>query len=63
MNSVSEKFVSTDSHQLGVTDFVHIGLVVEDLDETVRFLVLLGFQCGEPGVFSGGSIGSSVSRT
>ena len=28
-----------DSHRAGVTDFVHIGLVVEDLDETVRFLV------------------------
>src|SRR3954451_22008081 len=37
----------------GVTDFVHIGLVVEDLDETVRFLSLLGLDCGEPGVFSG----------
>ena len=37
----------------GVTDFVHIGLVVEDLDETVRFLTLLGFDCGEPGVFGG----------
>jgi catechol 2,3-dioxygenase-like lactoylglutathione lyase family enzyme len=36
-----------------VTDFVHIGLVVEDLDETVRFLELLGLDCGEPGVFSG----------
>jgi hypothetical protein len=37
----------------GVTNFVHIGLVVEDLDETVGFLALLGFDCGEPGVFSG----------
>ena len=37
----------------GVTDFVHIGLVVEDLDETVRFLALLGLDCGKPGVFSG----------
>lgn len=44
---------STDSHLPGVTNFVHIGLVVEDLDETVRFLALLGFDCGEPGVFSG----------
>jgi catechol 2,3-dioxygenase-like lactoylglutathione lyase family enzyme len=34
-------------------DFVHIGLVVDDLDEMVRFLSLLGFDCGEPGVFSG----------
>ncbi|HEY1510655.1 MAG TPA: VOC family protein [Solirubrobacteraceae bacterium] len=42
-----------DSHRPGVTDFVHIGLVVEDLDETVRFLALLGFDCGEPGVFGG----------
>src|SRR3954465_9831400 len=37
----------------GITSFVHIGLVVEDLDETVRFLSLLGFACGTPGVFSG----------
>jgi catechol 2,3-dioxygenase-like lactoylglutathione lyase family enzyme len=43
-------------HRPGVTDFVHIGLVVEDLDETVRFLTLLGFDCGEPGVFGGGWI-------
>ena len=42
-----------DSHRPGVTDFVHIGLVVEDLEETVRFLAVLGFDCGEPGVFSG----------
>ena len=42
----------TSAHA-GVTNFVHIGLVVEDLDETVRFLALLGFDCGEPGVFSG----------
>jgi catechol 2,3-dioxygenase-like lactoylglutathione lyase family enzyme len=42
-----------DSHRPGVTDFVHIGLVVEDLDETVRFLSLLGFDCGKPGMFSG----------
>jgi hypothetical protein len=42
-----------DSHRPGVSEFVHIGLVVEDLDETVRFLTLLGFDCGEPGVFSG----------
>jgi catechol 2,3-dioxygenase-like lactoylglutathione lyase family enzyme len=41
------------SHRPGVTSFVHIGLVVEDLDETVRFLSLLGFDCGKPGVFSG----------
>src|SRR5947209_86432 len=36
-----------------VTNFVHIGLVVEDLDETVRFLALLGFDCSTPGTFSG----------
>ena len=42
-----------DSHRPGVTDFVHIGLVVEDLDETVRFLSLLGFDCGEPATSSG----------
>ena len=42
-----------DSDRPGVTSFVHIGLVVEDLDETVRFLALLGFDCGEPGVHSG----------
>jgi catechol 2,3-dioxygenase-like lactoylglutathione lyase family enzyme len=44
---------SIDSHRPGVTNFVHIGLVVEDLEETVRFLALLGFDCGEPGVYSG----------
>ena len=44
---------STDSHRPGVTDFVHIGLVVQDLDETVRFLALLGLDCGTPGVLSG----------
>lgn len=37
----------------GITDFVHIGWVVEDLGETVRFLELLGLDCGEPAVFSG----------
>ena len=42
-----------DSHRPGVTGFVHIGLVVEDLGETVRFLALLGLDCGTPGVFSG----------
>jgi catechol 2,3-dioxygenase-like lactoylglutathione lyase family enzyme len=41
------------SAHAGVTNFVHVGLVVEDLDETVRFLALLGFDCGEPGVYSG----------
>ena len=42
-----------DGHRPGVTNFVHVGLVVEDLDETVRFLALLGFDCGEPGTFGG----------
>src|SRR3954453_954831 len=42
-----------NSNRRGVTDFVHIGLVVEALDETVRFLALLGFDCGKPGTFSG----------
>ena len=47
------RLTSMESHRPGVTDFVHVGLVVEDLDETVRFLALLGFDCGEAGVFSG----------
>jgi catechol 2,3-dioxygenase-like lactoylglutathione lyase family enzyme len=37
----------------GVTSFVHVGLVVEDLDETVRFLALLGLDCDKPAVYSG----------
>jgi catechol 2,3-dioxygenase-like lactoylglutathione lyase family enzyme len=41
------------SHRSGVSNFVHVGLVVEDLDEMVRFLALLGFNCGQPAVFSG----------
>ena len=36
-----------------VTKFVHIGLVVEDLDETIRFLELLGFDCGKPARYGG----------
>ena len=44
---------SVESHRPGVTGFVHIGLVVEDLDETVRFLSLLGFDCSKPGVHGG----------
>ena len=51
---------STDSQRPGVTNFVHIGLVVEDLDETVRFLTLLGFDCGAPSVFSGEWIGRII---
>ena len=50
--------MSSDSP--GVTDFVHIGLVVEDLGETVRFLELLGFDCGEPGTFGGDWIGRII---
>src|SRR3954454_21400090 len=46
-------FVAMESHRPGITDFVHIGLVVEDLDETVRFLEVLGLDCGKPGVFGG----------
>jgi catechol 2,3-dioxygenase-like lactoylglutathione lyase family enzyme len=42
-----------DGHRSGVTSFVHVGLVVEDLDETVRFLALLGLDCGKPAVLSG----------
>jgi catechol 2,3-dioxygenase-like lactoylglutathione lyase family enzyme len=49
-----------NSHRPGVTEFVHIGLVVEDLDETVRFLELLGFDCGKPGTFSGEWIGRII---
>ena len=44
---------STNGHRPGVTAFVHVGLVVEDLDETVRFLGLLGFDCSTPAVHSG----------
>ncbi len=42
-----------DSHRPGVTGLVHIGLVVEDLDATVRFLALLGLDCSEPAVHGG----------
>ncbi len=51
--SKASRLTSMDTHRPGVTNFVHVGLVVEDLDETVRFLALLGFDCGGPGVFSG----------
>jgi hypothetical protein len=34
-----------DSQRLGVTSFVHVGLFVEDLDETVRFHVVLDLSC------------------
>jgi catechol 2,3-dioxygenase-like lactoylglutathione lyase family enzyme len=49
-----------DSNRPGVTKFVHVGLVVEDLDDTVRFLTLLGFDCGKPGTFSGEWIGRII---
>src|SRR5829696_9779238 len=55
-----DPLTSADNYGPGVTDFVHIGLVVEDLDETVRFLALLGFDCGEPAVFSGEWIGRII---
>ena len=62
--SRASRVTSMDSQRQGVTNFVHIGLVVEDLDDTVRFLALLGFDCGEPGCSTAsGSIGSSVLRT
>src|SRR3954447_5396770 len=51
---------SMDSHRPGVTSFVHVGSGAEDLDERVRFLSLLGFDCGEPGVFGGEWIGRII---
>ena len=53
---MSTVLTSTDGHRPGVISFVHIGLVVEDLDETVRFLSLLGFDCGKAAVHGGGWI-------
>ena len=44
----------------GVTRFVHIGHVVADLDETVRFLTVLGFDCSRPSVNSGAWIGRII---
>ena len=44
---------NVSSARPSVTGFVHVGLVVDDLDETVRFLSLLGFDCGAPSVYSG----------
>ncbi|MBV9817401.1 MAG: VOC family protein [Solirubrobacterales bacterium] len=43
----------TFSANAGVTNFVHVGLVVEDVTETVRFLELLGLDCDEPGMLRG----------
>jgi catechol 2,3-dioxygenase-like lactoylglutathione lyase family enzyme len=45
--------MTLDSGRPGVANLVHIGLVVEDLDEMVRFLAALGFDCGKPAAFSG----------
>ena len=44
---------ATPEHRPGITAFVHVGLVVEDIEETVRFLTLLGLECGRPGTFGG----------
>ena len=49
-----------DSDRPGVTEFVHIGLVVEDLEATVRFLSLLGFDCSAAGVHGGEWIGRII---
>ena len=49
------------SQQAGVTGFVHIGLVVEDLDEAGRFLAPLGFEAASPRCTAAtGSAGSSA---
>src|SRR3954469_13212424 len=37
-----------------------LGLVVEDLEETVRFLAVLGLDCGKPAIFSGDWIGQII---
>lgn len=33
---------------MGVTTYVHAGVVVDDLSEAVRFFRTLGMECGEP---------------
>ncbi|MFN8124089.1 MAG: VOC family protein [Thermoleophilia bacterium] len=33
---------------MGVTTYVHAGVVVDDLEEAVRFFTVLGLECGEP---------------
>jgi len=33
---------------MGVTTYVHAGVVVEDLGEAVRFFTVLGLECGAP---------------
>ena len=48
--------VTPVSSPSGITSLVHVGLVVEDLDETARFLTLLGLHCDQPAVYSGGWI-------
>jgi catechol 2,3-dioxygenase-like lactoylglutathione lyase family enzyme len=44
---------SAPTDSAGVTSFIHVGLVVEDLPEMLRFLTVLGFECDAPGVYSG----------
>jgi catechol 2,3-dioxygenase-like lactoylglutathione lyase family enzyme len=44
---------NVSSADAGVTNFVHVGLVVENLEEMVRFLAVLGFDCSAPSEFSG----------
>jgi catechol 2,3-dioxygenase-like lactoylglutathione lyase family enzyme len=44
---------SKHTRHAGVTTVAHIGLVAEDLDETIRFLSLLGLECGEPETYTG----------
>src|SRR5829696_4584463 len=51
---------SMDSDRPGVTRLGHIGLVVEDVAETVRFLELLGFDCSARAEFSGEWIGQII---
>jgi catechol 2,3-dioxygenase-like lactoylglutathione lyase family enzyme len=38
---------------MGVTTFVHTGVVVEDLETAVRFFAALGFDCGAPMMVGG----------
>jgi catechol 2,3-dioxygenase-like lactoylglutathione lyase family enzyme len=38
---------------VGVSRFVHTGVVVEDLAAVVEFLTLLGLRCGEPMIVEG----------
>ncbi len=48
---------------MGVTSFVHTGVVVEDLAAVVKFLTALGFQCGDSMIVGGEwSSGSSTCR-